>query len=143
MDLDTDSGIGRVVDFADEVFGEDAIEADHLVVDGGDGPFHVGLIFGDAAVDILLVHLDDLRAALVPPDLGSGDGLAVVQFERVGEIGPGVGLRLVVVGVVGGFFIAAGTGTQRLDAELVHHVLVILVSGEGDRRGCGCAGALG
>jgi hypothetical protein len=45
--------------------------------------------------------------------------------------------------VVGGFFIAAGTGAKRLDAELVHHVLVILVRGEGDRRRRGCAGALG
>ena len=134
VDLDGDCGIGRVVDFADEVFGDDAVESDHLVVDGGDGPLDAGHVFGNAAVDVFLVQVDDLGTALVPPHLRRGDGLAVVKLERVGEIGIDIGLRLIVIGVVGGFFIAARAGAQPLDAELVHHVPMVLVRGEGDRR---------
>ena len=46
---------------------------------------------GYATIDIAVKELNDLRAALRPPDLGGGDGLAVVQHERVGQGGIRIG----------------------------------------------------
>ncbi|MEI9903368.1 MAG: hypothetical protein WDN06_04875 [Asticcacaulis sp.] len=65
---------------------------------------------------------------------------AVVTFPpffRVrisGQSGYGLAPGLVGIGVVGRLFIAAGTRAQALDMQLVHHVLMILLGGEGDRR---------
>jgi hypothetical protein len=36
--------------------------------------------------------------------------------------------------MVWSFFIAARTGAHGFDAKLIHHVLVILIGREGDRR---------
>ena len=51
-----------------------------------------------------------------------------------GTFGIGIGLRLVVVGVVWSFFVAARSRTQGLDPELIHHVLVVLIRREGRWR---------
>ena len=133
MNLDADGGAARVVDHADEVFGDDRREADHFVIDGGDGPVNLGNVCGHEAIDVLRKHVDELGAPLVPPHFRSRDLGAVVQGERIGKDGIGIGLGFVVVGVVGSVLVAAGAGAQRLDAELVHHVLVILIGGECDR----------
>ena len=112
----------------------------NLVIDGGHGPGDLGDVVRHEAIDIFREHVDDLGAALFPPHLRRRHLLAVVHRERVGNIGIGIGLRFVVVGVVRSIFVAAPTRAKRLDAELIHHVLVILVGGEGDRGATGvCA----
>ena len=63
--------------------------------------------------------------ALLPPHVGARDLLAVLERQTSGRFGIRIRRRLVVVGVVGRRLVAARTGTQRLDAELLHHVLVI------------------
>jgi hypothetical protein len=55
----------------------------------------------DAAEDFAVEEFDDLGTPLGRPDFGGLDGLAVVQDERVGQVGPGVGFGLVVVDRVG------------------------------------------
>ena len=52
--------------------------------------------------------------------------LPVFQRERVGQIPERIGLRLIVVGVIGSFLISARPWTKRLDAQLIHHVLMVL-----------------
>jgi hypothetical protein len=116
VNLHIDGRIRRVVDLPDEVLRDDAAEADHLVVNRRHVPRHLRHIFRNAAVNILLVPFDDLRPALAPPHLRCSYLLAVVQGERVGKIGIRIGLRLIVVGVVGRLLIAARPRAQRLDA---------------------------
>ena len=118
----------------DQIFRDDGPESDHFVVDSGYGPGHVRHVARDATIDVLLVHLHDFRTPLVPPHRRRRHLLAVVQSERIGKIGIRVRLRLVVVGMIRSLFITARTGTQGFDAQLIHHVLVILIGGEGDRR---------
>ena len=98
--------------------------------------FHVtfGTLAGTRPYTSFSKHLDDFRTALVPPHLRGGYFGAVVQCERVREIRIWIGLRFVVVGVIRGVLVAAWTGTQGLDAQLIHHVLVVLLGGEVDRR---------
>ena len=134
-EVDADQRIGGVVDVAGQFGRDDGMEANVFMFRGDDGPGDVGDIFGDDAVDVLVEIVDDLRATLLPPHVRSGDFLSIVECERIGQIGPGVGLRLVVICVVGSFRISAGAGAQGLDAELVHHILMVLIGGEGDRRG--------
>src|SRR5207253_8887005 len=66
------------------------------------------------------------RAPLGIPDLGARDFLAIIQRQDVRQIGIGVRRGLVVVRVIGRRLIATRTGTQLLDAELLHHVLMVL-----------------
>jgi hypothetical protein len=101
LDVDRDGGVGGVVDVADEVLGDGGDSAvssgrgrDELPVDGGD-------VGGDAAEDLAVEEFDELGAALGLPDFGGLDRLAVVQDERVGQVGPGIGFGLVVVDRVG------------------------------------------
>ena len=61
-------------------------------------------------------------------------------FFRVsasGRFGYGFAVGLVVIGVVGVAFVAARPGAKGFDAELVHHVLMILLRSECDGRGGG------
>ena len=111
---------------------DDGMEADKFMFGGDDGPGDGGDVVGDDAVDILVEVVENLRATLLPPHFCGGDFLSIVEGEGVGEIGIWVGLRLVVVGVVGSFGISAGTGAEGFDAELGHHVLMVLIGGEGD-----------
>ena len=60
-----------------------------------------GTCGGDAAEDFAVEVFDDFGAALRPPDFCGGDFLAVVEDERIGEVGVGVGFGFVVVGGVG------------------------------------------
>ena len=134
VNLYSDRGTRRVVDFPDQVLGDDGSKPNPLVIDGSDGPGDLGDVGRDEAVDILREHFNQLGAALVRPHLGSGDFFAVIHHQRIGDVGIGIGFRFIVVGVVGRVFVSAETGTQRLDAKLVHHVLVILVGSKGNRR---------
>ena len=134
VNLDVDRGIRRVINLPDEILRDNAIESDHLVIDSRDGPRNFRDIFGNAAINIFFVALNDFRPTLVPPRLRSRDLLAVIEYERVRKNGVRIRLRFIVVGMIRRLFIAARPRTQRLDAELIHHVLVVLVRREGDRR---------
>ena len=81
---------------------------------------------GNAAEDFAIEELDDLRTALLPPDFGCGDALAVVQKQRIGQVGVDVGFGLVVIGGIGAVGAAAGAGAKLFDAEQVHHALMVL-----------------
>ncbi len=103
LDVDVDGGAGGVVDVADEFGREDGGEADAFLIGLHHRPGDLGGVRGDTAVDLAAEVFEDLGAALVPPHGRGGDGLAVAQAQRVGEIGVGVCLGLLVVGVVGAF----------------------------------------
>jgi hypothetical protein len=45
-----------------------------------------------------------------------------------------ISLGLIVVGVIRGFLVAAWSWTKGLDAELIHHVLVVLIGRKRDWR---------
>ena len=137
FDVDRDGGVGGVVDVADEVLGDGGDAAfgsgrgrDDLPVDGGD-------VGGDAAEGLAVEEFDDLGTPLGRPDFGGLDGLAIVQDERVGQVGPGIGLGLVVVDGVGGFGVRTDAGAKCGDVEEIEEALVVFRGGELDRRG-GC-----
>ncbi len=92
-----------------------------------DRPRHLRNIFRHAAEDLALEVLDDFRAAHLPPLLGGGDLLAVLRHQRIGQVGEGIGLGGVVIGRVGRAGVAARAGAQPGDAQLLHHVFVILL----------------
>ena len=97
----------------------------------GDFPSDLGRVLGDPAVNLPVEILDDLRAALVPPGLGRRDLLPVLRDQGVRQVRVGVGLRLVVVGGVGSFPVAAVRAlTELLDLEQPHHLLVIFLRGD-------------
>jgi hypothetical protein len=127
---------------ADEALGDGG---DSVLGTGGGGddlPADGGDVGGDAAENLAVEELDQLGTALGGPDLGGLDGLAVVQDERIGQVGPGIGLRLVPVDGIGAGAILRDAGTQRGDVEEVEHVLVVVglgrLCGGGLRRGGLC-----
>ena len=67
--------------------------------------------------------LDDFGAALIPPHFGAGYFLPVFQRERVGQIGIGIGFRLIIVGRSGDARIHSGP--QGGDVQLVEHLLCL------------------
>ena len=98
-----------------------------------DPPRHLGHVLRDAAEHLAIELLDDLGTALLPPRIGAGDLAAVLQRQDFRQVGIRIRQRLVVVGVIRRGLVAARTGTQRLDAELLHHVLVVGCRGRGIR----------
>ena len=93
----------------------------------------LGTFLRNAADHLAIELLDDLGTALLPPRLGAGDLLAVLERQDFGQVGIRVGERLVVVGVVRRRLVSARARAKRLDAELLHHVLMV----GGRRRGVG------
>ena len=138
FDVDGDCRVCGVVDVAHEALG---YGGDSILGAGGGGddlPVDGGNIGGNAANDIAVEELDQLGTALGGPILCGFDGLAVVEYQRVGEIGPGIGLGLVPVDGVGTLAVLSDSGTQRGDAEEVHHVLMVVwASGWASRRWAG------
>jgi len=92
----------------------------------GDFPSYLGDVGGDAADHLALEIFHDFGTALILPHGGTGDLLAVLQCEYVGQVWVGIRRGLLVVGVVGSALVAARPGPQGLDAELLHHVLVVV-----------------
>jgi hypothetical protein len=139
FDVDCDGGVGGVVDVSDEAPGDDGDSGVDAGGGGDDLPGDFGDVGGDAAVDFAVEGFDDLGTALGPPEFGRGDGLAVVEDEGVGQVGPGVGLRLVVVGEAGGVGIGTDGGAEGGDVEEVEEALLVVGGGErgGVRRGLG------
>ena len=140
FDVDGEGRVGGVVDVADETLGDggDSVLRPRrgrrdLPADGGD-------VGRNATENLAVEELDQLGTALVPPDLGGGDGLAVVQDERIGQVGPGVGPGLVPVDGIGAGAVLRDAGAQRGDVQEVHHVLVVRGDGGLGRGGCGLGG---
>ena len=96
-------------------------------------PGHAGNIGRYAAIHFALEALDDLRPADIPPLLGGGHLLARVRPEDFRNHGEGIGLAFVVVGGVRTLFVSVEPATDGLDAQLVQHVLVVLLSSESNR----------
>src|SRR5580704_8894526 len=90
------------------------------------GPGYFRHVARDTAEHFALEIFDDLRPSLMPPLCGGHDLLAVLERQSVRQVREGIGLGLVVIGVVGRFLIAARTRAEGLDAELIHHVLMVL-----------------
>ncbi len=132
--IDIDERVGRVIHVADEFFGDYRSESDVLAVSNDDFPRDAGDILRQAAVHFAFHVFHDLRPSLGPPHRCGGDFLPVRERERIGQIRIGVRERLVVVRMVGSFFVAAWPFAQFLDAQLIHHVLVVLLGGERDGR---------
>jgi hypothetical protein len=147
FDVDGDGRIGGVVDVADEVFGDgrDAIVGSRS--GGDDLPVNGGNVGGDAADDLAVKELDELRTALGPPDFGGLDGLTVVQHQRVGQVGPGLALDSSQLTGLGTLAVLGDAGTQRGDVEQVEHALMVLggreLDGPEEGAGCGVAGWAG
>jgi hypothetical protein len=129
MNIDLDVRVRRIVDVAEELFADNGVVADFPVNSLDDFPSDFGGVLRDAPEDFAIEVFDDFGAALFGPLRGRGDLFPVLQGEDVGQIGIGVGGGLVVVGVVGRGFGAAGAGAEGLDAELIHHVLVVIGGG--------------
>ena len=98
-----------------------------------DGPGHVRHIGRDTAVYLPLESFDDLRPTNLPPLLRRGHLLARVRAEDLRKDGIGIGLALVVVGGVRTLFIRIEGMADGFDSQLVHHVLMVLLSRESDR----------
>ena len=71
----------------------------------------------DLAVNLYVPARDNFRMIVCHCDLFGAAG----HFTH----GSGIGERLFIVGVIGRRLVPARTGAESLDAELVHHVLVI------------------
>ena len=111
----------------DKLLPDDRDTADHRV--GGQLHFPGDLrdILRHAPENFAVEVFHDLRAALLPPHIGGSDLLAVFQRQNFGEIRVGIGLRGIVVGHVrrSGSGAAAGARPEGLNAELVHHILMV------------------
>src|ERR1019366_162599 len=102
---------------------------DSLIHRLGHGPRHLGNSLWNAAEHFTVEILDDLGTALVGP-LGGGRHLpAVLEGQNVGKVGVGIGQDFIIVGMIRRGLRAAWAGPQGLDAQLLHHVLVILSRG--------------
>lgn len=92
----------------------------------GKGRFDAALRYYGQMEDGIVAAILDANSHLAPARMAAGseqlDGFNRNRHTKIGR-------RLVVVGVVRLAFLTAGTGTKRLDSELIHHVLVILGGG--------------
>ena len=144
LNIHIEQRIRRIVHMPHQLLLEYATRATRRHCRAGNCPRHSRYDSGDTTIYFRLEVLDDLRTALLPPDGGLGHFLAVLQPQDVGQIREGIGQGLVVVGMIGRLFVTAGPRTERLDAELLHHVLMIF-----DRRPVlrlrqvGCVGGRG
>ncbi len=132
LDVDLDLRAPRIVDVAHQPLGDDRDAVDLLLLRLGNFPLHLGYVFGDAAVDLAVEVLDDLRPAPGPPLVGGGDLCPILADERVGER-ERLDLRLVVVGKVRRTAIHPfGTLAERFDPQCLHHQLVVPLAGHLD-----------
>jgi hypothetical protein len=132
LNFDGDGGIGRIVDMAEQSFGEDGDFAIHLFLCADDFPVDSGNTGGDAAVNFTIEECNDLGSALRPPDLRSGDLFPIGKKQRIGKVGNWGDFGFVKVGGMGRFGIAVGAVAESGDVEKVKGTLMILVGGEMD-----------
>ncbi len=137
-DVFDDRRIVGIVDMADQPGGDDRGEAEALVIDGLDPPGDLGRGRGDAAINLPLEDLRQLRPALGSPLVGGLHLRPVGIGERIGIVRPGVGLGLVVVDrEVLGLGVVVHPVPEHADAQLLHHLLMVLRRRDVRRRGFG------
>ena len=130
LDIYVDGRAGGVVHMAYELLGLGPDHAHIFHFFHFHRPGYVRHVFRYAAVHFALEILHDFRPSHVPPLFGGGDflpGLGLHQFRDHRE---GIGFALVVVGGVGALLVCVEAAADRLDAQLVHHVLVVLLRRE-------------
>jgi hypothetical protein len=131
--VDCDERVGGVVDMANEVLddgGNLAVERVRVPFSTHDLPADGWRVSRDAAEDLAVEELEQLRAPLLLPHFGGGDSLAVVEHERVREIREWIGRGLVEARAVGTVRSRRGARAKRSDVQQIHHTLMIFSSGE-------------
>ena len=113
--------------------------ADHsysLDLLGLDSPCHRRDILRKTAVELTLECLDDLRSADFPPLLLCGHTLSLIGLEKFRDYREWICLALVIIGCIRAALVRVEAATDRLDAELLEHVLMVLIGREHDRILC-------
>jgi len=126
LDVDGDERVRGIVDVADEFFGEDGDVLVHFARGADDFPADLGNVGRNTSENIAVEIVDNLRAALGPPDLSRGDLVAIFEEERIRD-GVRADFGFVDVGGVRRFGIAVGSATKRSDVQEVEDALMILV----------------
>jgi hypothetical protein len=111
LDADGDERVRGIVNVADEFFGDDGDVLVHFARGADDFPADVGNLGGNTSENIAVEIVDNLRAALGPPDLSRGDLVAIFEQERIRD-GVGTDFGFVDVGGVRRFGIAVGSATK-------------------------------
>ncbi len=127
VDVDGESGVGRVVHVPRQRLGDHGHIAVLLVRRAHHFPGHPGQMRRHAPINFAVEQFHNLRTPPGPPRFGGGHALAVVQPQRIGQRGIHICLRFVVVGGAWRLGIPVCSRPQFLDAKLVHHPLVILL----------------
>jgi hypothetical protein len=131
LNVDGDEGIRGIVDVADEFFCDDGNVFVYFARGADNFPADLRNVRGNAPENVAVEVVDNLRAALGPPDLRGGDLVTIFEDERIGK-GVLADFGFVHVGGVRRFGIAVGSATKRSDVQEVEGALMILVGGEVD-----------
>jgi hypothetical protein len=98
-------------------------------------PGHLRDVLRNTAQHLSLEIFYDFRPSLIPPHICRRHLFAVLQCQDIGKIWERIGRRFIVVGMIGRRLGPAGPRAQRLDAELIHHVLMVFRGGPIHRLG--------
>ena len=114
-------GCDRAINLAPAFFGLDLLRPRHVL--------------RHPAIDFPVKVLNSFRAPLLPPHLRRSRFFPVLQCQGIGQVGIGIGLGLVGVLIIGRPWVhTVGTRPQGFDAQLLHHVLMILIGAPIHRR---------
>jgi len=122
----SDRGMRRVVDMSNHLAADNRMSAHRALRRVDHRPRHLRDSARYATEHFAIEVFDDLGTALLPPHVSRRDLLAVLQRQDFRKVWKWIGRRFVVVRVIGCGLVAARTRTQRADAELRQHVLVVL-----------------
>jgi hypothetical protein len=134
LDIDWNRRVCRVVHVSDQLL---LYDGEHTCLRIGcplHAPTHRRHMGRDATDYLALEVFDNLGASLVPPLFGCCDRLPVFQRERIRQISVRIGLRFLVIRVMGVLFISTWSRTKGFDTQLIHHVLMILFRSPVHRR---------
>ena len=125
---------------SDKLLGLCADHSDSLDLLCLDSPCHRRDVLWETAVEFAFERFDDLRSAHFPPLLFCGHALAFICLEQLWDDRERICLALVIIGCIRAALVRVETATDRLDAELLEHVLMVLIGSEHDRVLCesGC-----
>src|SRR5271170_6469263 len=106
---------------------DDRMSTDRCFGRLGHFPCHFGSVLRNAAKNLTIEIFHYLGPALIPPHCSLSDLTAVPESQDVRQIRVWIGCRFVVVGMIRRGFGATRSRAQRLDSELIHHVLMIFI----------------
>ena len=124
-DVHGDRGKRRIVGVSRELRADHASTADRARVGRRHGPRDLRCVLRDASDHLALEVLDDLRTT-PRPEPRRRDALPVLQHEQGWKVRERVGLRLVIVGMIGRLLVPARPRAERGDAELLHHLPMVV-----------------